>query len=1312
MEVDSRSKRHGYYSLLFRASPSKLDYLLLVVGILAAIGAGAPFPCLGLIFGDLVDDLNSTSCDASQTADKSGVAGRIQEKVLLLVYISLANFFAIYVHTLCWSLFGERLVSRLRRQYFESLLRQETAFFDKLPAGEVPTRLTSDMEIIRVGTSEKVGIFISSFAYLLGAYIVAFLKAPSLAGMLVFMIPAYVLMVSVGGFYVGKFTSRTSRHLAAAASIVSRSLSNIAVIHALGADQRLESKITSILSKAQQAALRKASAAAIQFGFTFLVAYSANAVAFWQGSRQIAQAAEGLSNVTAGGIYTVIFVLLDASFVVSQIAPFLQTFGAAAAAAQTLSSVADRESKIDGTTTADDHSLSPIPGHIAFHEVTFAYTSRPEIQVLKGVSLNVAEGEFTAIVGASGSGKSTLGALMTRLYDPGTGIITLGGQNTTAVNVRQLRQCIATVDQDPAILCCSVLENIAYGAINAEKSDLQQHQIVSHLFKLTKAVRKGGVLESALSQESGNVQRLFQKVRHAANLADAHSFIQNLQHGYATIVGTGGVELSGGQQQRLALARALVRDPQILLLDEATSALDSISEQKILNSLKEDRNGKTTITIAHRLGTIKGADRIIVMHDGRVVEEGTHHDLLESDGRYKAMSEAQSVSSLVSAQPSEVSTAASSAVSSELKAIRPTFRQDSLNYFRNSFRSTSQVDSEGKLERRSRWTGIKMFSRLARPQLLFLVIGIAGATVAGGSYSADAVIFGTTIGQLDACHGSSKVKSAGNLAGLLFFILALSAFLANSIGGSAFGRVAEKVVFKVRILTFRSLMHQDVRWHTSSGRTPALLLSYFTADTNALAGLSGVVTGTILTILVNLVASILMTHIIAWKIAVVLLATLPILLGSGFMRLWAVSDLQMQHQRLYAKPAGISLEAIASIKTIAGYSLESVFNERYRQSLQAPYKASLRGLAHTNFWLAAAYSVSFLIYALAYWWGARQILAGTYTQTQFFIVLPALLFSAQSCGQMFALAPDVSNARLAAVRLFNLIRPEMNQSSTPHTLLSEEEKKDEDKDPEKALTITPAAPLPANSSGMAIDIRNVTFAYPERPDVPILNDLSLTIPAGQFCALVGPSGAGKSTIISLLESFYIPTTGTIHLDSACITASPFSTAHRASISLVPQTSTLFSDTINFNISLGAHPSHTPSSNEITAACKSANIHSTIAALPYGYDTQCGANASHFSGGQKQRLCIARALVRQPRLLLLDEPTSALDTESEASLQATIEGLKGKMTVLVVAHRLCTVRRADRIFWIEGGRCVCSGTHEELLRGCEGYRESARCQAVG
>lgn len=305
------SHYYGYWHLLFRTTPSRIDFLLLVTGTLAAIAAGVPFPLLGILFGQLVDDFNSTSCNDSPNTDRSSLQSSITTKVLLMVYIALANFVAIYVHTSCWSLFGERLIGRLRRQYFKSLLRQEMAFFDNLPAGEVPTRLTSDMEIVRAGTSEKVGIFISSFSYFVGAYIVAFLQVPKLAGMLTFMIPAFGLMAVVGSHYIGRYTGRTSHHLAAAASVVAQSLSNVTLIYALGANQRLEIKLVSILTKAQRAASKRSVAAATQFGFMFLVAYSANALAFWQGSKEIARAADGLSNVTAGSVYTVIFVLLD-----------------------------------------------------------------------------------------------------------------------------------------------------------------------------------------------------------------------------------------------------------------------------------------------------------------------------------------------------------------------------------------------------------------------------------------------------------------------------------------------------------------------------------------------------------------------------------------------------------------------------------------------------------------------------------------------------------------------------------------------------------------------------------------------------------------------------------------------------------------------------------------------------------------------------------------------------------------------------------------------------------------------------------------
>lgn len=300
-----------YLRLLVHNTPTYWDSSLLVGGVLAAIAAGIPFPLLGLLFGELVDELNGTTCNASHQIDANVIQSSVNQKVLLVVYITIANFLAIYIHTGCWGLFGERLVRRMRTHYFKSLLRQEITFFDGLSAGEVSVRLTTDIEIIRSGTSEKVGICISSFSYLVGAYIVAFIKAPKLAGMLVALVPAYVLMAVIGGV-VGKYTGRMTDHVGSAISVASQALSNVRLVHAFGASSRLEARYASHLEGSQSNGLKKAAVVAVQFGLLFFIAYSANAVAFWQGGHAIAASAESDKPVvTAGAVYTVIFLLID-----------------------------------------------------------------------------------------------------------------------------------------------------------------------------------------------------------------------------------------------------------------------------------------------------------------------------------------------------------------------------------------------------------------------------------------------------------------------------------------------------------------------------------------------------------------------------------------------------------------------------------------------------------------------------------------------------------------------------------------------------------------------------------------------------------------------------------------------------------------------------------------------------------------------------------------------------------------------------------------------------------------------------------------
>ena len=903
-------------------------------------------------------------------------------------------------------------------------------------------------------------------------------------------------------------------------------------------------------------------------------------------------------------------------------------------------------------------------------------------------------------MGASGSGKSTITSLVARLYDPSSGSVLADGKDIRYVNVRYLRSCIGLVDQEPFLLSRSILENIALGLANSEYEDVL---LDSSLPDIVDAVHLGEDIDAAIERQSLLVKEVIDKVRQAACLANADGFIHNMEHGYASLVGMKGSALSGGQRQRIALARALVRNPKILLLDEATASLDSAAERCIQSALKDVLKGRTTVTVAHRLSTIKEADNIVVLSNGKVVEQGSHSQLLELNGAYAAMITSQKLQSSSLRDPGSVGTSPSSSLAvsnitdSKAMAAKPPVKLS--------------VREGQPPEEHTAGSIIKQLFALALSQKLFIVLGFVACFMAGGSYTGEAVIFGHTLGRFDPCQGAAQIRSTGNLAGLMFFVIGLVAFSANVVGGSSFGRVSEKLIYNVRLLVFRSLLDQEILWHDSNGRIPAMLLQYFTRDASALAGLSATTVGTLVTIVVNLVASIILTHVLAWKIAIVLLATLPVLLGSGIMRLKALAKFHNRHQAVYATSIGLTVEAVESIKVVVSLSLEPYFLEAYKRSLTEPYKASFLEIAYTNFWLATAFSVSNLIYALAYWWGSQRIATGEYTQTDFFIVLPALLFSAQSCGQMFALAPDLSGARAAATRLIALLKmaPSTLTIPTPDQERTDygDEKGQSQLQMIKPNTSGPAAPTAP--SGTAIQFHDVHFHYPNRP-AKALSGVSMDITSGQFCALVGPSGAGKSTIISLLERFYMPSSGQILVNGRRNDVTE-ATAYRFEVALVPQDNVLFDGSIRFNIALGARPNHEATNEEIERACQLANIRDMISTLPHGYNTQCGTTVDQFSGGQRQRMCIARALVRQPSLLLLDEPTSALDAESETHFQNTLSSIRGSMTIIAVAHRLHTIQRADRIFLIEDGRCVDHGTHVDLLQRSQSYRKNAAHQAL-
>lgn len=980
-------------------------------------------------------------------------------------------------------------------------------------------------------------------------------------------------------------------------------------------------------------------------------------------------------------------------------------FGGAVSAFDRLRQDIEKQPTISGTS---DSGVTPqdVFGGVEFCNVSFTYPSRPEHPVLNDVSFHCEAKKLTAIVGLSGSGKSTIASLLTRFYDPENGVISLDGLDLKEWNVKALRGSISLVPQEPSLLDRSILENIALGLVNSTKhAHLHKTLLSGALQQAAQNVRKGQQLEESVKAAGPEVSEIFQLVQEAASLADVMGFIDRLEHGLATSVGSSGSLISGGQKQRIALARALVRNPKILLLDEATAALDSASEKRIQHSIEKASEGRTVIAIAHRLSTIRAANKIVVMKKGEILEQGTHDELMERKGAYSDMVNLQSVKS---------GEGAASSRSSVTEEDPDTINELAPQTVNEKGTVTEAANPEKTEEEDSAIVSNSIFKTmgpLVRPYTLYLVMAFFAATIVGGTYTSTGAVFGNTLGAFSPCNTPEYIRSKGLLYSGLYFMIACVEFFAYFGSWFFFGLVAERLLYKVRALSLQSLLRQPLQWHESSDRSPTKLLGYITNDGNALAGLSGSIIGTLFSVCVNFLAAIIAAHIVAWRIAIVCLAIVPILLGAGFMQLRALTRYAEKHAGAFSTSVGVTVEAVSNIRTIAALSLEDEILYTYRRSLQAPRKEMVLQSFKTNFWLAIANSIGSSMYAFAYWWGSKNILEGRYSQAQFFFILMAMLVSAQLWGQLFTLAPEIARAKSAVSRVAGLIELKSSnpQTSSGRSSLGDEDEVSEKKDIEALAD----SPIPLSSGGGAtVEFRGVTFSYPARPNAPVLQSCSLQIRPGKFYALVGPSGAGKSTILALLERFYTPSAGQILLNGYDITQHR-NTSFRNDIAYVPQENVMFQGTIKFNLALGARPGYTPTDEEIHEACKLANIHDTIMSLPQGYDTDCGAKGSQLSGGQRQRLSIARALVRKPKLLLLDESTSALDAESEQALELGLErAVKGQgVTVIAIAHRLRTIAKADMIFLIEGGKVVDQGRHEELVERSESYRVNALHQML-
>jgi ATP-binding cassette, subfamily B, bacterial len=926
--------------------------------------------------------------------------------------------------------------------------------------------------------------------------------------------------------------------------------------------------------------------------------------------------------------------------------------------------------------------LPPGTPDVELDDVTFGYL--PSQPVLRGLSLHVRPGETVAVVGTSGSGKSTISLLLPRFYDVRGGAIRVGGQDVRDLTLDSLRASIGLVMEDSFLFSDTIGANISYG-----RPDATQEQIVA-----------------------------------AARAAEADEFITSLPDGYDTVIGEQGLTLSGGQRQRVSLARALVTDPAILILDDATSAIDAAVEAQIHATLHKVMAGRTTLLIAHRRSTLQLADRIAVLDEGRLVDEGTHEELTarcplyrlllagpgddaegvdagelayhENAGRgqpgrepasggvtpslWQEAEDAAGSGHEVAARGSQLARASSAAIGRGMGAaarggrgrtgagggmlagIPPT---PELLAKVDALPPANELPHVSRTQARAADPHFTL-RRLLRPIALALFVGLVldGLDAVASIFMPLLVRGGVDNGILARQFHPIIVVS------LIGIAIVGADWVINVIQTNVVGRNGERMLYTLRVKIFSHLQRLGLDFYERemSGR----IMTRMTTDVDAMDTFLQTGLITMVNALLTFFGVLIALLLINLRLGVTLLTIIPVLLAATLV-FRAKSSKAYTDAREKVSIVNADLqENVAGLRTAQAYRREERNQEHFAALSDSYRRSRLRAQRFIAMYFPFVQLLSTVAGALILFVAAGEVHSKVLTAGGLiaYVLYIDLLFSpVQQLSQVF---DGYNQAAVGLRRIKDLLR---RPTSTPEA----------------------AHPRSPGRLRGQIEFRDVHFRYPGQPK-DALAGVNLTVAPGETVALVGQTGAGKSTMVKLVARYYDVTSGSLLVDGVDVRKLDLA-GYRRQLGVVPQEPYLFPGTIRDAIAYG-RPDATDA--EVEAAARGVGAIEMIARLPGGFLHEVAERGRNLSAGQRQLIALARAYLVDPAILLLDEATAALDLAAEAAVNQATEQLAARRTTLVVAHRLTTASRADRIIVVEGGRVVETGTHEALLAAGGSY----------